>query len=219
MDFYAPQTFHIYNQGNNRRQIFFSDENYNFFLWKMRSYLLPFGDLIAFCLMPNHFHWLFYVKNESISRDELWSHVDQIEWIRRKHVYGSSAIPVKRKRRPSKEEQEQISLNAAIGIILQSYAQALNKQRDESGVVFRPKCKVKDGWTDEFVSVDSSGGPFSSGNDYLYNCFRYIHNNPTKAGLVKNNTDWLYSSARDYEGLTEESICNLELGRQLVEYL
>ena len=28
---------------------------------------------------------------------------------------------------------------------------------------------------------------------------RYIHNNPVKAGLVKNPCDWLYSSARFYE--------------------
>ncbi|MEM1327726.1 MAG: hypothetical protein AAGI23_17325 [Bacteroidota bacterium] len=57
MDFYNNQLFHIYNQGNNSRQTFFEEENYRYFLWKMRAYLPLFGDLISWCLMPNHFHW------------------------------------------------------------------------------------------------------------------------------------------------------------------
>jgi hypothetical protein len=28
----------------------------------------------------------------------------------------------------------------------------------------------------------------------------YIHENPVKAGFVENPSDWLMSSARDYEG-------------------
>jgi putative transposase len=62
MDFKPNAIYHIYNQGNNRQQIFFSEENYLFFIKKMRTYLLPYGDLLCYCLMPNHFHWLFYVR-------------------------------------------------------------------------------------------------------------------------------------------------------------
>lgn len=79
MEFYENQLFHIYNQGNNRRQVFFSDENYEFFLWKMKAYLLPFGDFVAWCLMPSHFHWQFYVRRISVKRQLLFEHVDQIE--------------------------------------------------------------------------------------------------------------------------------------------
>ena len=28
----------------------------------------------------------------------------------------------------------------------------------------------------------------------------YVHNNPVEAGFVDNPEEWLYSSARDYEG-------------------
>ena len=88
MNFYPDQLFHIYNQGNNRRQIFFSDGNYEFFLWKMRAYLLPFGDLVAWCLMPNHFHWLFAVKEVVIKRNKFREHIDQIEQLRRQRKLG-----------------------------------------------------------------------------------------------------------------------------------
>ena len=53
---FEPHTiYHIFNQGNNRQPIFFQERNYYFFLEKMKTHLLPYGDIIAYCLMPNHF--------------------------------------------------------------------------------------------------------------------------------------------------------------------
>jgi putative transposase len=62
MDFYANNLYHIYNRGNNKQQIFFNDDNYLFFLNKIQKHLLPQCDLLAYCLMPNHFHLLVYTK-------------------------------------------------------------------------------------------------------------------------------------------------------------
>ncbi|MDD4236020.1 MAG: hypothetical protein PHF99_08405, partial [Bacteroidales bacterium] len=53
--------YHIYNQGNNRRRIFLIRENYLFFLKKIETYILPYADILAYCLMPNHFHLMVYV--------------------------------------------------------------------------------------------------------------------------------------------------------------
>ena len=39
-----------------------------------------------------------------------------------------------------------------------------------------------------------------SGNDVIQQSFDYIHENPVKAGFVEKPSDWLMSSARDYEG-------------------
>ncbi|MBK7939218.1 MAG: hypothetical protein IPJ82_20030 [Lewinellaceae bacterium] len=53
---YQPSTmYHIYNQGNNRQQVFFNLDNYLFFLRKIRSHLLECTDILCYCLMPNHF--------------------------------------------------------------------------------------------------------------------------------------------------------------------
>ena len=55
--------YHIFNQGNNRQIIFYRPENYHFFLKKIGSYILPFADILAWCLMPNHFHLMVYIKD------------------------------------------------------------------------------------------------------------------------------------------------------------
>ena len=58
-------TYHIYNRGNNRQRIFFSPENYLYFLAKLRKYLVPQARILAWCLMPNHFHLLVQVREEA----------------------------------------------------------------------------------------------------------------------------------------------------------
>lgn len=57
--------YHLYNRGNNKNIIFFDDENYIFFLNQFKHHVLPFCEVYAYCLMPNHFH--FFIKvNDSI---------------------------------------------------------------------------------------------------------------------------------------------------------
>jgi REP element-mobilizing transposase RayT len=58
--------YHIYNRGNNQQTIFFSDENYLYFLRKCHNYLKSNATILAWCLMPNHFHFLANVNNESL---------------------------------------------------------------------------------------------------------------------------------------------------------
>lgn len=55
--------YHIYNRGVNRGLIFFSDRNYQFFIDKMLQHLRPYSEILAFCLMPNHFHLLSKVAS------------------------------------------------------------------------------------------------------------------------------------------------------------
>jgi hypothetical protein len=54
--------YHIYNRGNNRGNLFYNEGNYEFFLRKYDEYLSEFIDTYAFCLLPNHFHFLIGVK-------------------------------------------------------------------------------------------------------------------------------------------------------------
>lgn len=186
----------------------------------MRAYLLPFGDLIAWCLMPNHFHWQFYVKRTSVERRFLRGYSDNVEYQRRLARYGEKAMEVDKKATRMADENEAVELNEAIGTLLKAYAKAINKEKGMSGSVFRKNCKAKDGWIDEFVSSEFLGKenyPFSPDTDYAYFCFSYIHENPVEARIVKRSVDYPWSSAKDYAGLRKGSLCNLEMGRKLYE--
>ena len=223
MEFYPDQLFHIYNQGNNRQQIFFSEENYHFFLWKMRAYLLPFGDLIAWCLMPNHFHWQLLVREVAIKRKELRENADRTEYQRRLKKYNRSSRPVDRSWLRRAEESGDITLNEAIGILLTAYTRAINREKGWSGSLFRKQCKARDGWIEECITLRKPDGKldyrFMPGTDYAFQCFCYIHNNPVDAKLVALDVDWAYSSARDYAGLRKGTLCNLDIGRRLIHLI
>ena len=69
MFFESNHIYHIYNQGNNHQRIFFNRHNYLFFLKKIREHISPYADVLAWCLMPNHFHLMVFVKTVEIEMD------------------------------------------------------------------------------------------------------------------------------------------------------
>jgi putative transposase len=62
MDFVNGQIYHVFNRGNNSQTVFYNRENYLFFLDKIRKSILPHADVLAWCLMPNHFHLMISVS-------------------------------------------------------------------------------------------------------------------------------------------------------------
>lgn len=85
---YTPDTYyHVYNRGLNKDFLFRDHQDYSFFLKLLRRYLDPSYrpslnetirpsyatdiDLIAYCLMPNHFHLLLYQKDDEKSLELL----------------------------------------------------------------------------------------------------------------------------------------------------
>ena len=65
----AGNYYHVYNRGNNRQLIFFERENYIYFLRQLRNHLIANGvDIIAYCLMPNHYHLLVYLNTDRFSK-------------------------------------------------------------------------------------------------------------------------------------------------------
>jgi len=49
--------YHVYNRGANREPIFHSDENYRFLLGRIKRHASECQvTVIAYCLMPNHYH-------------------------------------------------------------------------------------------------------------------------------------------------------------------
>jgi len=68
VEFRADHYYHLYNRGHNKQTIFFERENYLFFLRRLRKYLVPdVFELVAYCLMPNHYHFLIHLKMDDLS--------------------------------------------------------------------------------------------------------------------------------------------------------
>lgn len=171
MHFESNEFYHVYNRGNNKMRVFFSDRNYDFFLKKIKDQILPFAELIAYCLMPNHYHLLLQPSvNGLIERNE----------------FGG---------KPMQE------LPFRIGVLQNSYTQAINKQNKTTGSLFQQKTKSK------ILAETLSGSRLS----YLEQCFHYIHQNPIAAGLVNELSEWKHSSFLEYAGLNEDGICNRDL--------
>ena len=108
-------------------------------------------------------------------------------------------------------------LNKAFGILLTSYTQAINKQENRSGSLFRPHTKAEclsksDGITPSFFNT-KAGTIINLPNpekEYPQICFNYIHNNPVNADLVNHSEDWEYSSYSDHCGLRNGKLINPE---------
>lgn len=163
--------YHVYNRGNNKQRIFFNDANYLFFLKKIREQLLPISKIISYCLMPNHFHLIIMATEKS---------------IKERSSFGG---------KPMQE------FPYRIGILLSSYAQAINKQNKTTGSIFQQKTKAK-------ILTERIG---EQQENYLVNCFHYLHRNPVNGSLVKDLSQWGYSSYLDYAELRNGTLCDKEL--------
>lgn len=71
-DIFQPGEFyHLYNHAVGNENLFRNRDNYLYFLQRFRYYISDVGACFAYCLMPNHFHFLIQIKpSEAI--DHFW---------------------------------------------------------------------------------------------------------------------------------------------------
>jgi putative transposase len=196
MIFEKGYLYHVCNQGNNKQIIFFNRENYLFFLKKVNHYIKPYADILAWCLMPNHFHLMVLVN--------------EIELPITHRV--TSSHPVSNR-----------SINSSIAILLRSYTRAINNQEKKSGALFRESTKAEcincfKGMKPSFIQSNMLINNLVNEKQYPQICFNYIHQNPVKANLVKNAEDWEFSSAMEYSGLRHGKLINKEAAKDYVDF-
>jgi len=183
--------YHIYNQGNNRQKIFFSRENYLFFLKKIKLYIIPHADILAWCLMPNHFHLMVFIHSLEISVSDQPGTTINSGNVR--------------------------NMNDSIGLILRTYTRAFNKQKKRSGSLFKTHTQAEaisgiKGITPSYyiTSREEELDKQIPEEEYPQICFNYIHDNLVMAKLVQQPENWEFSSYRDYCGLRNGTLINKE---------
>ncbi len=217
MHFETGYLYHIYNQGNNRQKIFFNRENYLFFLKKIRGHVKPYCDVLAWCLMPNHFHLMVRVNrcgSEGFAeKNTKGITVNQFSDKDKSQINASS------------ETLAGGSLNHSIGVMLRSYTNSINNLQSRSGSLFRKKTKAiclncPKGITPVYFDTEFGTQIYRDvpEKQYAQVCFNYIHQNPVKAGLVRFPEDWEFSSYADYAGLRGGQLVNKKVAKKYVSF-
>ncbi len=182
MVFESGHIYHIYNQGNNRQKIFFTRDNYLFFLKKIKRHIIPFADVLAWCLMPNHFHFFVYV-GDGVSDSSNIAEKQQL-------TFNSSIGIMLRSYTRAVNLQEGRS-----GSLFREGTKAICVTQPQAN----PPLWFKSEGKTVFLSSDNE-------TRYPNNCFNYIIKNPLKDGLVKKLSKWEFTSYHELMG--KEDIIN-----------
>jgi putative transposase len=125
--FLPDQYYHFYNRGNNRQTVFFERENYLYFLRGLKKYVCEYVEILAYCLMPTHYHLLVRVKPLQTSEVLKTSEVLR--------VVPSQTSEV--------SETFEVSVSSAMMRLLVSYTKAINKRFDRVGTLFQGQFQSK----------------------------------------------------------------------------
>ena len=111
---------------------------------------------------------------------------------------ADSTMPVPMKQ-PGEGARYQQNIAQALRTIKSSYTRAMNRRYKTRGALFRA----------------NTGQKVLDTPRYAATCFRYIHQNPVKDGLVREAAHYPWSSARAYLGQANCPVTEVARGRQL----
>ncbi len=172
-DIVEPGTYyHIYNHANGSENLFRQPENYRYFLRQWHKYISPVAVSLAYCLMPNHFHFLIRVREEA----ELAAFFANKKNNNNHLSKGSK--PLERLRLGLERLDYNKQISRQFSHLFNSYAQAYNKMYNRRGSLFIPNFKKK--------AVASEA--------YLSTVIAYIHHNPVRHGFTDAPGSWPHSS-------------------------
>jgi len=163
----AGGIYHIYNHAIGSENIFREEENYRFFLEKFENRILPVAEILAYCLMPNHFHFVLRIRD----KQEIFAlYKEKTEKVR--------ASLIKRNRDSSDHDLIGALIIGEFGAMFNSYVQAYNRKYRRMGSLLKESFQRKKPETDIGI----------------LRLICYVHNNPVDHGFVKKREDWKYSS-------------------------
>jgi len=162
--------YHIYNRGDNYRNLFFTTQDYLHFLGKYDIYISSVADTYAWCLMKNHFHLLVRIKNEHeigfLNSEHAYFDNPNLKW----KVYFPEQHDKRFKKKPIPSTHFEHLFNA--------YARWFNIWHECNGTLFEKNYQRK----------------LADNMQYFSNLIVYIHNNPVKHGFVQHSIEYPWTS-------------------------
>ena len=183
--------YHIYNCGINGENLFRGRENYEHFLGLMDKYILPISELLAWVLMPNHFHLLVRIK-ENVVYKYSNADIDKLG-LPRFEEHKWETIDLSGCEAPDSVKIPQPHLH--FSHLFNAYSKYYNKYYTRHGGLFERRFKRK--------HIGNEG--------YLKQVILYIHNNPVHHGFCSHPLEYPWSSY-----LTCISIKSTKLKREAV---
>ena len=162
--------------------------------------------------MPNHFHLMVHVRElEIFPKSQGFTQSEAL--TKQPKVRASLGV------KPLLNSQvKPRTINDSIGIMLRTYTRAINKQQNFTGTLFQKETKSEcvnchKGIIPSFVTKEGITEIKNQNPEKQYPqiCFNYIHQNPIKANLTANATDWEFSSAKDYAGMRNGTLINKQV--------
>ncbi len=195
-------TYHLYNHANGGDDLFREEENYRYFLRRCDKYINPIADTMAYCLMPNHFHFMVRTKvrellipellkknklnlrglSEDSSLEEIRSFILDLRGLSKNSNQEKSNSHIEsRNKSLNLEGLDDIYSSYLIqqfSNLFNGYTKAINKRYRRYGSLFAPRFRRK--------AVETKS--------YLINLLSYIHANPVLHGFSMEYGEWPYTS-------------------------
>ncbi len=182
--------YHLYNRGIDRKPIFTKDENYKFFLRKWKQLISPFCEAGAYCLLPNHFHFMVWLKsldNSLLSKIKVQGTAKSLKYLEGKISYNQF-------------------LESQFKRLFSSYALAFNKQENRTGSLFDKRFKrvgvAEERYTQLIAYIHHNPihhGIASNYGDWNYCSYSAFKSNKKTSISIDVVNDWYHKEGLDFD--------------------
>ncbi len=176
--------YHIICKSINKQLLFHNDENRSYFLKKYEFFLSPFVHTYAYCLLDNHVHLLIQPKTTNSIKQYLHQ------------LHNSDITTVQQSFLNDENPNLNGLLERQFNSFFVSYTRSYNIYHKIKGHLFDSPFKR--------IAITS--------DMHLTQTIIYIHANPLKHGLIKEFTNYAWSS---YETILSNSPTNINRNKVL----
>jgi putative transposase len=170
-------SYHIFNHANGFENVFREDENFRFFLEKYQLFISPIAETYAYCLLPNHFHFVIRIRKRDVI-EELILNKNNFSKVRN---FGKVSIS---------DDVIEKFLSKQFSNLFSSFTQSFNKMYKRMGSLF-----IKNFRREPILN-----------KEHFINTIIYTHRNPIHHGFCTSYYEWGYTSFNEITEMKSELV-------------